>query len=130
MSGGVNMTIVSISKPVNRDIKTMDSIIPGNFLSFQIKIRLPMTPLITVEMAHGRAVAPLRVYLYAPDIIPTGIPKTGPPNRPLIITTMHLMLAGRPSTSMWAYDAKSPTAMNMARQVNTFFRLNFPSKAL
>ena len=42
---------------------------------FQIKIRLPITPLSTVDIAHGRAVAPPRVNLYAPDINPAGIPQ-------------------------------------------------------
>ena len=117
---------INISNPVNKNISIIAGIDFGNFLSFHLKIRLPMIPLITVEMAHGSAVGPPSVYLYAPEIIPTGIPTTGPPNKPLIITTIHLMLAGTPLTVVMAYDAKSPQDINMTRLIIWFFLVNFP----
>ena len=105
MSGGVSTTTSNISKPVNKNISRMAGAGLGNFLLFHMKIKLPISPLSTVEMAQGNAVAPPRLYLYAPEIIPTGIPTKGPPNSPLIITTRHLTFAGAPLTSMWNFDA-------------------------
>ena len=75
-----------------------------------------MIPLIIVEMAHGSAVTPPKVYLYAQDIIATGIPTTGPRNKPLIITIRHLMLAGVPLTFTETYEAKIPIIANIAKQ--------------
>lgn len=63
--GGVAMMITNISNPVNKNINSTDCKKLGNFLSFQMKIRLPIIPLITVEMEHGNAVGPPRVNLYA-----------------------------------------------------------------
>lgn len=94
MFDGVSTTTKSISNPVNRNINMMAGMILRNFFLFQTKIKLPTTPLSTVEMAHGSAVAPPKENLYSPEIIPTGIPTKGPPNKPLIITIRHLMLAG------------------------------------
>ena len=99
MSGGVRARVVNISNPVNKNINVRDAVNLGNFLSFQMKIRLPMTPLSTVEMAHGSAVNPPRLNLYAAEIIPAGIPTNGPPKRPPIMTIMHLTLAGVPLMS-------------------------------
>lgn len=115
MSAGDNMTIINISNPVKRNINDMAASVLGNFLSFHMKIRLPTIPLKTVEIAHGSAVTPPNVNLYAPDIIPTGIPTKGPPKRPLIITTRHLTLVGVPFMFMHHFDATSPNIVNMTR---------------
>ena len=118
MSGGDIKIKRSISKPVNKNINTVAGIIYGNFLSFQMKIRLPIIPLSTVEMADGMAVLPPKDNLYAADIIPTGIPTTGPPKRPLIITIKDLMLAGAPLMFTKAYEEKTPTDANIIKHIS------------
>ena len=112
------MTTINISNPVNKNINMIAGTAFGNFLSFQIKIKLPTTPLITVEMAEARAVVPPKLNLYAPDIIPTGIPTKGPPNKPLIITINDLMFAGVPLIITQAYESKSPIILNIIKHIN------------